>query len=434
MTMTTLDFIPADTLFFRDARPLQAGSGYGRGAAWPLPGVLHSALRTALLRMAGSLPDGKSADGFVRPRQRDNGRAAIKIGAAEFQWLNLQGPFPVDGNGCAFFPMPRDLAPGPNGTAARLRPDSNASAENNLPAMLPYRLASYERPSKTGLGDWVDTDFLSHYLADDIELPSPKKITLWDAEPRIGVAIDPDSQAAAEGRLYAAEHLRLRRDIRLRFAVAAPPDHKPQMPGECNLTAPDLDGTTLQLGGEQRFGQIARSDSPLVLPSASVRGRRVKWLLLTPAVFAHGWRPGWIGDHGEVKLRVVPPRDEKRRQRRRDRRQEGWRYDEAQDDAVPIRARLVAACIGKPQVIGGWELLGETSDAADGPGRAKGTFLAVPAGSVFYFEATGDNRVDEAARLATVLQARCRSDFYGEKGFGLGVCGTWDFYKRPSQA
>jgi hypothetical protein len=131
-----------------------------------------------------------------------------------------------------------------------------------------------------------------------------------------------------------------------------------------------------------------------------------------------------------VKLRVVPPRDEARRQRRRVRRQEGWRYDEGQDGALPIRARLVAACIGKPQVLGGWELLGETNDPTDGPGRAKATFLAVPAGSVFYFEATGENPTAEAARLGEVLQARCRSDFYGEKGFGLGVCGTWDFYEQ----
>ena len=216
--------------------------------------------------------------------------------------------------------------------------------------------------------------------------------------------------------------------------MAHPPGHKPQLPGEHDLTARDLVGTTLQLGGEQRFGQAAAADSPLVLPSAPIRGSRVKWLLLTPAIFAHGWRPGWISDQGEVRLRVVPPCTEARRERRRSRRQEGWRYDEAQDDAVPVRARLVAACIGKPQVIGGWELLGEPTDAADGPGRAKGTFLAVPAGSVFYFEATGDNREAEAVRLAEVLQARCRSDFYGEKGYGLGVCGTWRFFPEPANS
>lgn len=430
--MTTLDFIPADTLFFRDSRPLQAGSGYGRGANWPLPGVLHSALRTALLRMAGPLPDGKRAEGFVRPSQREAGRSEIKIGAAEFQWLNLHGPFPVDGNGCTYFPMPRDLVPGPNGTVARLRPEMNSSGENNLPAVMTHRLASYERPSKTGLGDWADREFLARYLDGADGLPTPRKITLWDTEPRIGVAIDPATQTAAEGRLYAAQHLRLRRDIRLRFAVADPPDHKLQMAGERNLTASSLDGTTLQLGGEQRFGQITKAVSSLELPSVPMRGARVKWLLLTPAIFAHGWRPGWIGDNGEVKLRVIPPRDEARRQRRRARREEGWHYDGARDSAPRIHARLAAACIGKPQVLGGWELLGETNDPDDGPGRAKATFLAVPAGSVFYFEATGENPTAEATQLANVLQARCRSDFYGEKGYGLGVCGTWNFYDRAS--
>jgi CRISPR-associated protein Cmr3 len=58
----------------------------------------------------------------------------------------------------------------------------------------------------------------------------------------------------------------------------------------------------------------------------------------------------------------------------------------------------------------------------------------VPAGSVFYFEGTGPNPDRETARLAGVLQARCRSDFYGEKGFGLGVCGTWDFHPGGTSA
>jgi hypothetical protein len=200
------------------------------------------------------------------------------------------------------------------------------------------------------------------------------------------------------------------------------------MAKEQGLTARSLHGAVLQLGGEQRFGQVQLAEAQLELPSGDVKGHRIKWFLLTPAIFMHGWLPGWIGAQGQVNLRELPPRTDARRERRRARREEGWHYDETRDNAPPIHARLVAASIGKPQAVGGWELLGETGEAENGAGRAKSTFLAVPAGSVFYFEGTGANPEQEAATLARVLNSRCRSDFYGEKGFGLGVCGTWNFY------
>jgi hypothetical protein len=63
--MKTFDFLPADTLFCRDQRPLAAGSGYGRGANWPLPTVVHGALRAALLRLKGESPE-RRQPGYAR--------------------------------------------------------------------------------------------------------------------------------------------------------------------------------------------------------------------------------------------------------------------------------------------------------------------------------------------------------------------------------
>ena len=80
-----------------------------------------------------------------------------------------------------------------------------------------------------------------------------------------------------------------------------------------------------------------------------------------------------------------------------------------------INARLVAACISKPIHFSGWDL-GE-----QGP---KPTLVAVPAGSVYYFEADTD---EDARALVGALHSRTRSDYFGEKGMGLGYCGTWEF-------
>jgi hypothetical protein len=100
----------------------------------------------------------------------------------------------------------------------------------------------------------------------------------------------------------------------------------------------------------------------------------------------------------------------------------------------PILATLVAAIIGKPIPVTGYALP-NAADPDRPEGGAKSTHLAVPAGSVYYFECA-----DEPAALAlaaalnwhgstsgTRIENR-RSTLMGEKGFGLGVCGTWSLH------
>jgi hypothetical protein len=99
-----------------------------------------------------------------------------------------------------------------------------------------------------------------------------------------------------------------------------------------------------------------------------------------------------------------------------------------------VSARLVAAIVPKPLVVTGYAL-GITADPERPDGGAKPTHLAVPAGAVYYFEADSH---EDARKLATSLNwhgnepdpstiSNRRSTLMGEKGFGLGVCGTWDF-------
>src|SRR5690606_28134218 len=115
----------------------------------------------------------------------------------------------------------------------------------------------------------------------------------------------------------------------------------------------------------------------------------LKWVLVTPAIFAHGSLPGWCADT------------------KTDRDGGQWPVGRICLD-LPGRAHLVSWCIGKPRTVSGWDVAGD---------HAKPTHLAVPEGSVYYFLADSPETANELARQ---LHWRPRSDFYGEKGCGYG--------------
>jgi len=417
--MKTFDFLPADTLFFRDARPMAAGSGYGRGASWPLPTVLHSALRTSLLRMKGEMPSRKQS-GYER-----NGHRHGSFASASFNWLNLLGPFPFSfREQSVFFPIPRDvvMTESCGKSTAECLKIVLPNGSGNLPPPLTRLAASFATPGKQSVPPWVRADFLQAYLSGVGPLPTldDAKLDLWDTEYRTGIAIDPSTQTASDSQIYAAEHLRLRQDISLRFGISEPQANGHLTPGEEEAFA-QLDSSLVLLGGESRFGSLRLAPDPVVLPAGKIGGCFVKWVLLTPAIFTGGWLPGWIDpETGEVKLRVKPP-DFDRRSHRRSRRDGSAAYEEQSRLGESIEAKLVSACTGKPQVVSGWDLTGSEVSETSRP-SPKPTLLAVPSGSVYYFEAGSP---ESAQLLAKTLQGRCRSDFFGEKGLGLGVCGPW---------
>ncbi|WP_142525299.1 type III-B CRISPR module-associated Cmr3 family protein, partial [Methylacidimicrobium cyclopophantes] len=398
-----------------------AGSSFGRGARWPLSTSLYGALRSALLAEAGALPS------RTRPGARRKGVPDGQIGTDAFQWLHVHGPFPVRENRL-YFPRPADLVRVDKAKAMeRMLPIAERRGKNNLPRPLRYCVASFASPSKEERPiRWVDHEFYKAYLAGE-RLGLPEDPELWDSERRIGVAIDPNTRTAKEGQLYVAEHLRLREGVALRFAASDPPKHKARHPEERDLTVASLCGRTVSVGGEGRFARVELVREPFLLPGVDCVGRCVKWVLLSPAIFAHGWLPGWIEENsGKVLLRSVE-KESRREFRRRRREDPDWSYRDEADPAERITAHLVAACLGKPEPLGGWDLLYRKDPEAVGSGGAKATLLSVSAGSVYYFEAADER---EAQKLVSALHGRCRSDFLGEKGLGLGVCGSWRLAKE----
>lgn len=455
--MNSILLHPTDVLFFRDGRPM-SGSLSGHGAAWPLPNVIshafHAALHRAEFVSVHAHRSGKSGN-YTDQRDR------------KFGSLNTVGPFPVCTNGAAhtwFFPRPLDAIIANNNLSVSLRPVDSSGA-SNLPAPLKYAVGNQHPPTKDPQPAWFSEGAWSAYLGTqpcDALAARPffkHDSDFSDAESTIGIAIDPESGTAADSKIYSANYLRLRDGWRLGTLASAPDKDFQSAKGSNDLVHALLDEGSILVGGQQRVCTASLDASiagrlPLPLGKSTDFHTHdgkvlVKWTLLTPAIFPQinshpgGWLPSWIHQEtGQVMLLDGPGKNAAKRKR--------------VPMGQPIQATLVAAITGKPLVVTGWAL---PNDSDRSEGGAKSTHLAVPAGSVYYFEcddaaaathlanalnwhgATVAASVSLAESVATSvplvassaphnpthhIQNR-RSTLMGEKGFGLGVCSSWSF-------
>lgn len=415
---------PTDVLFFRDAIPMSAGQGKGAGCRMPFPSTLHEAFRASLLRANGETTTGKKVEGRPRhapKKQNWHDRDWPKedrrmIATRAFRSLRTIGPLPWTSRHGLLLPVPFEVAftPGRERLARlQLWKDEGVAPTTTADFRPPCLPMATTPPDKHGqLHGWWTVAQMQDYLrgetsnANERFRPLPTS-DLWQPEYRVGVQIDPGSFAAAEGQLYAGSYLRT--DHRTRFvAWAEIADPRQARNGEAaarererkQLAALDW----LLLGGEFRLARLWRSTDPgqtIPDPLGDLRDPPapppsdgpclLKWVLVTPAIFAHGSLPGWCVD--TTKDQSVRSRP----------------IGQVCLSGLPARAHLVSWCLGKPRTVSGFDIV---------EGRAKPTMLAVPEGSVYWFLC--ENRATAAA-LAKKLHWQPRSDFYGEKGCGYGL-------------
>lgn len=467
--MNTILLQPTDVLFFRDGRPM-TGSLAGHGAAWPLPNVINAAFHAALHRAKLDADPSQKLHTHRRGARglyAENAQCDRKFGS-----LVTAGPFPVKDGNTWFFPRPHDLQDATL-QPALLPADSFDSVQSSLPDPLEYAVANRLPPSKeSGAKTWLSKAAYERYLAGSAPgLKGDESLNdteFSDTEHTIGIGIDPERQVQDGERFYSAHYLRLREAWQLGVcAVAEDKEFNHQQHGR-DLVKALLNGGQHQIivGGQQRICSALRlTDLPLPLPRGKADGFHqrngkflVKWILLSPALWPAieadatrginphpgGWMPNWVSVDWDSEREQT--RDNKSNGKvllrhrtgfvRRD--YSGPKAKRVADSDQPIAARLVAAIIPKPLVVTGWALPDEHGEnERERTGGAQSTHLAVPAGAVYYFEA---DSADEARKLAAALNwhgsesnpttiRNRRSTLLGEKGFGLGVCGTWQFYK-----
>lgn len=487
---------PQDVLMFRDGRPMEGGLS-GHGARWPEPGIIFDAIHAALHRAfpeISRLPDNTPVWEHEHRYGRGSNRDYSRPRSQRFGALTTTGPFPIEDNAW-FFPCPADVTAAEESVFGLLQPIAATAGSSNLPSPLLFPLANSAAPSKDEPAPWWSKLAIERYLttlsSGSLSADANgfwqsqwrKTADLFASEWATGIGIDAATlttgRGQAQGQIYSAEYLRFRSNVSLGVHATLPmPDDRSAEQGEA-LQRLFPAQKLIVVGGQQRICRVEEvlSDSqpvPLdhLLPlSEPISGDRMKWMLLSPAIFpaiesaeiegadgqmrqmsAHpgGWLPTWIAPHvdfcvwqgdrqvavqkGQVLLKQSMQRIGGSRQARRESiRQAGF-----------LDCRLVAARIPKPIVLTGWserlhliqqERCATGEELRHGP---RPTLLAVPAGAVYYFQGKDAPRLAEAlawhgsARSNIYRVANRRSTLLGEKGYGLGVCGPWNSFQDVS--
>lgn len=409
--MPTWIIEPRDPLLARDGRPFGATPGaHAAALPFPYPSTTTGGVRTR----AGLGPDG-AFDPALRATVLDiavRGPLLVRLDAAGeiATWLP---PAPADalllpGDAPDSPPRRRRLLPIAPPAGAQSDVDAEGLALVGLPRPPPVKPM---RPPPFWTWEQYETWLLGTPDEDrPARLGTPGPVAAARTHVRIARATqtaDEGALFATVGREYTAQPGYLESALprwdedtrRLALAVVAE---------GARADFPTAPGPFAPLGGERRLMAWRLSAQELPPCPAEVAERIItaghcRLLLLTPAHFAAGWRPG----SGAGMLG---------------------------DPADGVRIIVRAAALPRPQVVSGWDFMAGPPKPArpwEPTGQPKPTRRLAPAGSVYFLQLNGS----PAARKAWISAhwMRCVSDAAQDQhdGFGLAVLGTWDGQPRP---
>ena len=370
--MIGIQMEPVDTLFFRDGTPFSAGSASQEdvgGLFPPHPASVAGALRAALARLNGWTGSGRW------PQQLNE---TLGDGPDNLGKIALAGPFLLR-DGQPLFSAPRHLLGSSEAGAWRprtmLRPGTPVASDLGddivLPEMPPHDGGVEVSDLKAGDGWWLTRPGLEAVLRGDIP-PSTEVVSsrdLWREERRIGLERNDATRTAQEGMLYSTRHVRPLQGVALGVRISGLPEA---------WTLPF--GQVVALGGESRLAECRewKGDLAIDMPLAAIEAsRRLVVVALSPL------------DLEEAIYRGSQPL------------------------TALGKARVISACLSRPQRIGGWDSLTR---------RPLPLRSVLPAGSVLFCELAQP----EVLRAAVVASGGLPR--IGERqrwGFGMVALGTW---------
>lgn len=372
--MTTFVVEPRDTMVLRDGRPFLTGATSGRTLTMPWPSSIAGLART-------------------RVGSDDNGRFIVERAASLLENVSVKGPWLVrlGMTGEAeepFFPAPLDAvwfreegraarAPAARGKLRhRLRPAASPPGvlhdleqEALELVQAPGVPRSKPEPGPAFYGWSAMEPWLAGRCADGRVDDTHAFLDSFERERRVHVALRPETGTAADGQLFSTDGVR--------FTARAADGSLSRYAVAFWCDTPELRdrGGLVVLGGERRASFLRATKA--VLPRrpnlGAGDGRRLRIALMTPAVFPSGAVPETIRG-----------------------------------------AKVVAACVGRPEVISGWDF----EKRAPKPTRRM-----APAGSVYWVELPDGRDAGEYADEVW-MNSICENAQDQRDGFGLALVGV----------
>jgi CRISPR-associated protein Cmr3 len=335
---------PVDVLFLRGNRLFGQPGDHAEALVPPWPSVFSGALRTRMMVDHGIPFDALLGSGTPTHALAEVLGTVDAPGTFRLSLLAMAGNSGTPGVAVEpLLPAPADVVV--TGEDVRLVKPVDPSNTGAILAAGTGHLAVLRASSagKAEGGVWITAAGLAAYVQDRVPdrstLVDPKK-DLWDTETRLGIAVDSRTRTAEEGKLYTSEVVTLRSGVAFLVGVNGAGRHLP-------------DAGLLRLGGDGRGASIAPWRPGPVLPWAHVlTGPRFRIVTLTPCISPDGSMLCGLRKEGDV-----------------------WRLR-----FRGLVARLLAASVGRPQVVSGWDLA---------RGQPKTAERAIPGGSVFWFEREG---------------------------------------------
>lgn len=289
MTTMALFLSPVDVWLFRDGRPFDAGDDhYARSLFPPYPSVMQGAIRSHHLVVKGV-------------NLRDPSAIAEAVGDAEhFGSLRLRGPFiarrDAGGKLTPYFPAPADAAPCDDSHLQAISPlpASACRVLTSLDVQLPMLFFPHAgvEAEKRDLGGWLTGEQLRRCLQGEPVEPA-RADALFTFEHRYGIGMDSDRRATQEGRLYAAEFVRLCNDVGLYVEVQGYEGWP--------------EAGVMRIGGEGHGAHFTKVDAIAWPAPSAPLPPRFKLYCASPTYFTQGWRPdSWSRFFdGDVTLHAV---------------------------------------------------------------------------------------------------------------------------------
>jgi CRISPR-associated protein Cmr3 len=450
-----LKITPLDVVLFRDAKPFTAGEDSRAHSVFPpTPVPLAGAIKSKIIAEffgkstdagVNSVPKPISAFQSIAKHNDDPHMAPLLQtvgGLKDYGRLRLRGPFLLQqeqkpsptADGMAqqyrhtvFLPTPIDLLIEEQ-SATRVQcqahairpmklttfPDAARLDRTKLPTSLTESYLAPLQADEGGLkalGGWLTAEEYLQYLQGtecSIQRTSGIKHDLFTPESRLGIQLAPGRRTSAEGMIYTAEFTRLHEQTSLLVEVwLSNGDNATPLEYELASWLP-MDEGLLQLGGEARAASYERLKENFstafqqLLTGIEVRNAlerqtppyRFKLCLLTPAVLKGGWYLDGLPKQADSQGALTGSLNN-------------------------ISCTLIAAAVGKPVSIGGWDVANN---------RPKDMLRAVPTGSVYYFE-TGAKPEDimRALHFQTLGTYQGGVAEFPKIGFGLTAVGSWNY-------